>query len=203
MAGMLPGVESARRRRIHQSSGSSLPCLGDSGGGHGYTRHHAFCLCSGNHETWSLIVLGSSFLKREGVDEKLGTLAREAKERLDERLRAAKKSGIRRSNGDVSEESLRPMNIGKMEMITKGLQTEVFGSKRGDQCGAGRSKRLSWARLGWKPWEQEECAVCLEEFKMGENLVNLPCAHKFHSRCLVPWLDNNSHCPCCRKIIFS
>ncbi|KAL9263927.1 hypothetical protein AKJ16_DCAP15466 [Drosera capensis] len=157
MAGMLPGVESARRRRIHQSGGSSLPCVGGGGGGHGYTRQ-----------------------KREGVDEKLGTLAREAKERLDERLRASKKSVIRRNNSDVTEESLRSMNIGKTELITRGMQTEVFGSKRGG--GGGKSKRLSWARLGWKPWEQEECAVCLEEFKMGENLVNLPCAHKFHSR---------------------
>lgn len=178
MAGMLPGVESARWRRIHQSGGSSLPCVGGGGGGHGYTRQ-----------------------KREGVDEKLGTLAREAKERLDERLRASKKSVIRRNNSDVTEESLRSMIIGKTELTTRGLQTEVFGSKRGG--GGSKSKRLSWARLGWKPWEQEECAVCLEEFKMGENLVNLPCAHKFHSRCLVPWLDNNSHCPCCRKIIFS
>lgn len=55
--------------------------------------------------------------------------------------------------------------------------------------------------MSWKALEQEDCAVCLESFRIGEALIPLPCAHRFHYRCLKPWLENNSHCPCCRTTI--
>lgn len=78
-------------------------------------------------------------------------------------------------------------------MESRDLQTEVFGMKKS------RSKRLiSWGKLSWKSSEQDECAVCLEQYKLGDKLMHLPCAHRFHSRCLIPWLDKNQHCPCCR-----
>ncbi|KAL8497749.1 hypothetical protein ACS0TY_021181 [Phlomoides rotata] len=54
--------------------------------------------------------------------------------------------------------------------------------------------------MGWKWCEQEECVVLLDEFKRGEgdNLMQFGCGHRFHSKCLVPWLDGNAHFPCCR-----
>lgn len=143
---MLPGVECARRRRFHQSSGDS------TGGAAAFssTRRPSFCLYTSNHETshssisslvtlslslslscsWILIFLcllgfwrlllwfclcfdwiECKFLflffflqkkKQRSIsnqayeDEKLGGLARQAKERLDERLRTQKKSAPNR-----------------------------------------------------------------------------------------------------------
>ncbi|GMH18987.1 hypothetical protein Nepgr_020828 [Nepenthes gracilis] len=197
MAGTLPGVESARRRRIHQSSSRSA-----IGTGHGYTRRPTFCLFTSNHDSHNLPVtyLQRSGLSRASQDEELGELAREAKERLDEKLRAQRKPEIRRNSSDLNEVGLRCIN--RRTSMIRDLQTELFRLKKTRNSGGG-SKRFIWGKLGWKPWEQEECAVCLEEFRLGENLMNLPCAHKFHSRCLTPWLEKNSHCPCCRKAIFS
>ena len=31
-----------------------------------------------------------------------------------------------------------------------------------------------------------------------EEVINLPCGHGFHGRCIVPWLWNNKSCPNCR-----
>ena len=47
--------------------------------------------------------------------------------------------------------------------------------------------------------EQEDiCSICLS----GENLVpNEKCGHKFHTECLVTWLQNNNCCPVCRTRI--
>lgn len=78
-----------------------------------------------------------------------------------------------------------------------GLHREVYGSKKSG------ARKFSWTKWSWKASEQEDCAVCLESFKVGETLINLPCAHRFHERCLKPWLENNSHCPCCRTTILS
>lgn len=95
------------------------------------------------------------------------------------------------------EGSLRSVDDGRSSMIPMELQREVYGSKKSTSTRTG-SRRFSWAKLSWKSSDQDECAVCLERFRPGETLVHLPCAHRFHSGCMVPWLENNAHCPCCR-----
>ncbi|CAA2960135.1 probable E3 ubiquitin- ligase RHY1A [Olea europaea subsp. europaea] len=177
MAGMLPGVESARRRRFHSDSPNPS--------GYNFTRRSSFCLYTSNHENLHSssssmrIPIGQAY-----CDEKLGAVAREAKKRLDEKLKAQWKSKIKR----VSSELQRPRNLEGSPAIEG---KEVFGLK----------KKFNWAKISWKCTEQEECAVCLEHFVAGDTLMQLPCAHKFHSKCLVPWLESNAHCPCCRMEI--
>ncbi|XP_043702121.1 probable E3 ubiquitin-protein ligase RHY1A [Telopea speciosissima] len=189
MAGMLPGVECARRRRIHQGGGwIESKCIA----GNGRTRRSAFCLYTiSSHEThlnaYSSLQRNTS--KQSFQDEKLGGVAREAKERLDERLKSPKKPETKRQS---SKESGK----GSGSVVQLGdLPKEVFGLKKSSSSDA---KRFRWAKLGWRALGQDECAVCLERFKAGETLLHLPCAHRFHSRCLVPWLESSSHCPCCR-----
>ncbi|XP_069773859.1 RING finger protein 122 isoform X1 [Narcine bancroftii] len=45
------------------------------------------------------------------------------------------------------------------------------------------------------------CAVCLEDFKIKEELGVLPCQHAFHRKCLVKWLEIRCVCPMCNKPI--
>ncbi|KAI4344230.1 hypothetical protein L6164_011480 [Bauhinia variegata] len=180
MAGMLPGVECARRRRFHDSPAMAA---------HNSTRRSSFCLYTSNHESSlsSSSSLQRSILHQARPNEMLGEAAREAKERLDERLRAQSKSENKRQN---SKENLRSAVSGE-------LQIEVYGSKKNV------SRKFSWTKLRWKASEQDDCAVCLEAFRVGETLIHLPCAHRFHSKCLEPWLENNTHCPCCRNVVTS
>lgn len=46
-----------------------------------------------------------------------------------------------------------------------------------------------------------ECSICLEGFEDGDELINLPCMHRFHSCCLFPWVEVCGACPNCRKEI--
>ena len=54
--------------------------------------------------------------------------------------------------------------------------------------------------------EKLSCAICQEEFKLGEKVVGVPCSpkpHYFHienSNCegIIPWLKKNNTCPVCR-----
>ncbi|KAH9292758.1 hypothetical protein KI387_042053 [Taxus chinensis] len=46
---------------------------------------------------------------------------------------------------------------------------------------------------------QSACVICAEEFKLGEDAMELPCDkhHIFHSKCIRPWLDGHDTCPLC------
>lgn len=48
---------------------------------------------------------------------------------------------------------------------------------------------------------KQECCICLESFLEGDRLTCLPCEHKFHSACLVPWVRTCGDCPYCREAI--
>lgn len=48
--------------------------------------------------------------------------------------------------------------------------------------------------------DESTCAVCLCEFKEGEEVRQLPeCLHLFHVPCIDMWLYSHSSCPLCRK----
>ncbi|KAG6673551.1 hypothetical protein I3842_16G117200 [Carya illinoinensis] len=139
MAGMLPGVECARRRRMIPGGTrrSSSICL--------YTISH-----ENHHTSSSSSSLKRSLLYKSYNDEELGGAAREAKERLDERLTAHRKSETKRSNTKKISRFVE-----RKSMVVGELHKEALGSK---QSGP---ERFSWMKLCWKSSDQNNCAVCM------------------------------------------
>ncbi|KAE8677012.1 Vacuolar ATP synthase catalytic subunit-related / V-ATPase-related / vacuolar proton pump-related [Hibiscus syriacus] len=46
-----------------------------------------------------------------------------------------------------------------------------------------------------------QCCVCLEDIEMGSQAKEMPCKHKFHGECIIPWLELHSSCPVCRFLL--
>ncbi|CAN1164747.1 E3 ubiquitin-protein ligase RING1 [Linum perenne] len=42
------------------------------------------------------------------------------------------------------------------------------------------------------------CAVCKDDMNVGEKAKLLPCTHRYHEECIIPWLNIRNTCPVCR-----
>lgn len=49
-----------------------------------------------------------------------------------------------------------------------------------------------------KVMEFKECPICQDDYAEDIELLRLPCAHIFHSICIISWLRRNATCPVCR-----
>lgn len=43
------------------------------------------------------------------------------------------------------------------------------------------------------------CVICLERYRAGEKISVLPCAHRFHAKCVGSWLAVRRFCPVCKR----
>ncbi|KAK4358065.1 hypothetical protein RND71_023675 [Anisodus tanguticus] len=46
--------------------------------------------------------------------------------------------------------------------------------------------------------EKGECAICLDELRVGGVVKEMPCKHRFHGDCVEKWLKIHGSCPICR-----
>lgn len=48
-------------------------------------------------------------------------------------------------------------------------------------------------------FNEGDCAICLDEISVGAQFTRMPCLiHKFHTDCIVKWLNKNHYRPICR-----
>ncbi|GER40092.1 RING/U-box superfamily protein [Striga asiatica] len=194
MAGTLPGVEAARRRRFHKTNNLTDCYDAHQSPAATSSRRSSFCLYATSHNLHSSSsqkirnpTLRQGNERMRDDESRLGEAAREAKKRLDERFQP-KRISHKKSTQDRSTFSDNRPNA------ESGL--ELPNLKRSGLM----MKRPSWLRVRWKSCEEGECPVCLEQLGVG-TLMQLPCAHRFHTKCLVPWMAASALCPCCRMEI--
>ena len=45
------------------------------------------------------------------------------------------------------------------------------------------------------------CTICLDNYKIADKIIYLPCFHLYHSKCIKKWLECSKICPLCKKEI--
>lgn len=91
------------------------------------------------------------------------------------------------------------------DVITESMESK---DKRKPMCKEYRSKLIERDINDNDVSESLSCAICQEEFKIGEKALELPCkgsSHFFHTKnddeCpgIYPWIDEKNTCPVCRE----
>ncbi|KQJ88078.1 probable E3 ubiquitin-protein ligase RHY1A [Brachypodium distachyon] len=173
---MLPGVELARRRRVHYR--------GDGVGGAAGGDHHQ--------------QLGATAQAVSGV---VGP-ALAARIRLEEKLRGAAAPSSSSRWGRLTRDkgaSSRQQNIQQEQQQVLTASTEFRSPSTAPAlpittgCSSEMNRTLSKADV---------CAVCLDEvWERRQRVTRLPCSHRYHSDCVLPWLAIQPDCPCCRTVV--
>ncbi|XP_045530452.1 E3 ubiquitin-protein ligase CIP8-like isoform X2 [Pieris brassicae] len=52
-----------------------------------------------------------------------------------------------------------------------------------------------------RSWTLEQCSICFDVILKGQEVMSLACTHRFHTTCILPWLEKQQTCPNCRKSI--
>ena len=67
------------------------------------------------------------------------------------------------------------------------------------ESGAASHSSAHSAPAGSLELSESCCSICIEDWVIGNKLVELPCNHIFHINCLARWISVNSSCPKCRR----
>ncbi|TRY84674.1 hypothetical protein DNTS_003191 [Danionella cerebrum] len=91
-----------------------------------------------------------------------------------------------------SQSSMNRMAIQALEKMETCKFKAKFKGQREPSCAASDVVSSS---------STSDCAICLEKYIDGEELRVIPCAHRFHKKCVDPWLLQHHTCPHCRHNI--
>ena len=48
---------------------------------------------------------------------------------------------------------------------------------------------------------ERQCTICMTDYSDNEEMLTLPCFHKFHAGCVETWFKSQNWCPICRTKI--
>lgn len=176
---MLPGVELARRRRVHYHG----DVVGVGGGD-----HHQKLGRSTSHAATGMV--GPALAARNRLQEKLRGTASPSSSRWGWRTRERDNGASSRQHSIQQEQQQQDLAVAASTFRSPCPVPAIT---------VNTSRRAEMRRTLSKA---DVCAVCLDEVReRHQRVTRLPCSHRYHSDCVLPWLAIQPDCPCCRTLV--
>ncbi|CAN6381586.1 unnamed protein product [Urochloa humidicola] len=180
---MLPGVELARRRRVHYH-GDAASSSAAAGGGAAGEHHHQYYYAHA-HRHAGAAVAGPAMAARIRLEEKLrgAALPSATSPSRWSRLMGDQREGRvtsgrrgRREHHQQVEHAAAEQGVLSTTPALITTSAAASPASTGDRRRAELTRTLSMVDV---------CAVCLEEVReRWERVTKLPCSHKYHSECV-------------------
>lgn len=116
-------------------------------------------------------------------------------------------AGARRGNPEISrraaqrdgdDAAARPASPAALAMVDTFSATKADFEINGSAAVGEREKQRGRGAETSAELAPATCAVCVEQIYAGQRVSRLACAHVFHARCLLTWLQRADSCPNCR-----
>ena len=65
-----------------------------------------------------------------------------------------------------------------------------------------KEKKQMEIKFNIREAKDTSCGICLDNYSKGDEIVQLPCLHFYHAKCINAWFKVNNTCPVCRKEIW-
>ncbi|XP_062198081.1 probable E3 ubiquitin-protein ligase RHY1A [Phragmites australis] len=175
---MLPGVELARRRRVHYHG--DVAAVGEHHH-HGH-QHHAAAVGG---------MAGPALAARIRLEEKLRGATPPSPSRWGRLMRDGRATS-RHQNHQEHQQQQQGQEI----LATRSELWPPPNSVTLETASTSRAELRRTLSM------VDVCAVCLDEVReRHQRVTRLPCSHKYHSECVLPWLAIQPDCPCCRTLV--
>ncbi|XP_010476458.1 PREDICTED: E3 ubiquitin-protein ligase RDUF1-like [Camelina sativa] len=100
-------------------------------------------------------------------------------------------------DADQMEITMDPLNP-RVVMIRSGPGLGGGGKEGRSPATKASVESMPRVVIGDDNKEKGSCAICLEEWSKGDVAAEMPCKHRFHSKCVEEWLGRHATCPMCR-----
>ncbi|KAL8141523.1 hypothetical protein V2J09_014555 [Rumex salicifolius] len=98
--------------------------------------------------------------------------------------------------GQNDDEALPEMTYEELLSLGEAIGTECKGLSQSDLNSLPTFKFKS--RFLIKKSKSGDCPICISEYRHNQYLTTLPCAHRYHTKCINRWLSENKNCPICQ-----
>ncbi|CAL4980448.1 unnamed protein product [Urochloa decumbens] len=189
---MLPGVELARRRRVHYHGDAASSAAAAGAGEH----HYQYYAHAHRHAG---AVAGPAMAARIRLEEKLRGAALPSPTSPSRWSRLMGEREGRATAGRRGRRERNQQEHAAAEQEGVLATPALITTSPASTGGVGGRRRAELTRTLSMV---DVCAVCLEEVReRRERVTRLPCSHKYHSECVLPWLAIQPDCPCCRALV--
>ena len=102
-------------------------------------------------------------------------------------------------NSENSENSENNENRNAIETTLISIRDSIYISKSKDKDKLEEIPEININGTSeLEKLKTKNCTICLEDFKVKDKVIYLPCFHLFHKDCIINWVKLNSTCPLCK-----